>query len=176
MRVFLRRSGVNVPCETTAMPSLYRIAGGVGGTEVPNPRRGPEQPSLADHVLPLALCWRADQEGGVRADAACCRPAWLEPPVRFDAGQRCRSLSEQPRNRGCCVGETSRMKEGRLDGPSAEDRRWRLVSLEQFDGQCVGWGDLGFAQVVILLMGLDSLSVGIKALSWCSQHRSGLSS
>jgi hypothetical protein len=27
--------------------------------------------------------------------------------------------------------------------------------------------------VVVLLMGLDSSAVGIKALSWCYQHRSG---
>ena len=77
----------------------------------------------------------------------CCRPAWLEPPVRFDAGQRCRGLSEQPRNRGCCVGETSRMKDGRLDGPSDEDRRWPPSSASSSSMASVSDGsDLGFAQ------------------------------
>jgi hypothetical protein len=32
---------------------------------------------------------------------------------------------------------------------------------------------LPLANVVVLLMGLDSSAVGIKALSWCYQHRSG---
>jgi hypothetical protein len=29
------------------------------------------------------------------------------------------------------------------------------------------------ANVVVLLVGLDSFAVGIKALGWCYQHRSG---
>jgi hypothetical protein len=29
------------------------------------------------------------------------------------------------------------------------------------------------ANMVVLLTGLDSSAVGIKALSWCCQHRSG---
>src|SRR5512132_70414 len=49
MRVFLRRSGVNVPCETTAMPSLRIAAADANGPEsqaCPLPhigRLGPDQ-------------------------------------------------------------------------------------------------------------------------------------
>jgi len=35
------------------------------------------------------------------------------------------------------------------------------------------WVTWPLANMVVLLTGLDSSAVGIKALSWCCQHRSG---
>jgi hypothetical protein len=39
------------------------------------------------------------------------------------------------------------MDYGRFDGPSDDDDGGGFVGLDQFDGQCVGWGDLARGQL-----------------------------
>jgi hypothetical protein len=55
--------------------------------------------------------------------------------------------------------------------PSDQDRRRKLGTVPQLHKQCVG--DLAAGQYGCLAHGLDAFEVGIKALSWCYQHRLG---
>jgi hypothetical protein len=65
------------------------------------------------------------------------------------------------------------MANGRLERPTNDHDCWGFVGLANSMASVSDGVIWASPSVVILLMGLDSLSVGIKALSWCSQHRSG---
>jgi hypothetical protein len=57
--------------------------------------------------------------------------------------------------------------------PDDEDRRRKLVRFPQLNEQASVEVIWPLANMVVLLMGLDSSAAGIKALSWWYQHRSG---
>ena len=65
--------------------------------------------------------------------------------------------------------EPSRVENGGLVWPANDDDCRGLIGLDQLDGELSTAVIWPVASSVILLMGLDSFVVGIKALSWWLQ-------